>query len=328
MRRRELVGAAGAALLGLPQIGHAQLPSKLLRVGWLWIGRSTGDPQEVAGFRQGLQEFGYVAGRDILVDYRFGEGQPERLGALAAELMQLHPDVLVAFGTAVMEAIRNSTGNLPIVSLTGDPVGAGFIASLARPGGHITGVSMMQGQEGLTGKRIDLLIDAVPAATRIGMMFNPDYPVAAPGIAQAREVAGRRGLVLVPLPMRHVNEIDAAITWLAQEQVHAVNVDPVDPFISYQREMARLLLQFRIPAVSELRLLIESGGLLSYGPSIFDASRRLAYFVDRILKGAQPANLPVEQASKLELVVNLKTARLLGIEVPPLLLARADEVIE
>jgi putative ABC transport system substrate-binding protein len=224
--------------------------------------------------------------------------------------------------------IKDMTGTIPVVLLAGDPVGAGFVASLARPGGHITGVSMMQGAGGLTGKRIELLKDALPAATRIGLMFNPDYAIATAGIEQAQEVASRRGLVLVPAPMRHAGETDATFARLAQERIDAVNIEPVSPFISYQREIATLLSRYRLPAVSELRLLIESGGLISYGPSIFDAARRMAYFVDRILKGAKPADLPVERASKLELVINMKTARLLNVEIPPILLARADEVIE
>ena len=330
MRRREFatLGVAGAGLLAFPKSSRAQQPPKLPRIGWIWHGRSTGPPDEMTGFRQGLREFGYVDGQNVIVDYRFTEGQSDRIVGLAAELVQLRPDVLVVVGLLVMDAIKDATGNTPIVLLTGDPVGAGFVASLARPGGHITGVSLMQGAGGLTGKRIELLKDALPAATRIGLMFNPDYSIAAASIEQAQQVASQRGLVVVPAPVREANEIDAAIAKLANERVHAVDVEPEAPILSYQQEIARLLLQYRIPAVSELRLLIEAGGLLSYGPSIFESARRMAYFVDRILKGARPADLPVEQASKLELVINMKTARLLGIELPPILLARADEVIE
>jgi putative ABC transport system substrate-binding protein len=328
MRRRHLAASAAAALLALPKIGCAQLTAKPPRIGWLWNGRSAGNPQEVTGFQEGLKEFGYLDGQNILVDYRFTEGKPDRIPELAAELMRLRPDLLVAIGTAVIGTIKNATGDLPMVSLSGDPVDAGFVVSLARPGGQITGISMMQGQQGLTGKRIEQLKDALPAATRIGMMFNPNNLTAAPSIEQAQQVAHRRDLVLILSPVRHMNEIDTAINVLAEKRVHAVNVEPTDPFISYQREMARQLLQLRIPAVSELRLLVEAGGLLSYGPSIFDASRRLVYFVDRILKGTRPADLPVEQASKLELVLNLKTAKLLNITLPQILLAGADEVLE
>ncbi len=330
MRRREFstLGATGAGLLALPTISRAQQSPNLPRIGWIWHGRSTGSPEEMTGFRQGLRELGYVDGQNVIVDYRFTEGRPDRTLGLVAELVRWRPDVLVVVGLLVMDAIKDATGNIPIVLLTGDPVGAGFVASLARPGGRITGVSLMQGAGGLTGKRIELLKDALPAATRIGLMFNPEYSIAAASIEQAQQVASQRGLVIVPALVREANEIDAAIAKLANERVHAVDVEPEAPILSYQQEIARLLLQYRIPAVSELRLLIEAGGLLSYGPSIFESARRMAYFVDRILKGARPADLPVEQASKLELVINMRTARLFGIELPPILLARADEVIE
>jgi ABC-type uncharacterized transport system substrate-binding protein len=330
MRRRQFatLGVAGAGVLPFFKRGHAQQPRKLPRIGWLWPGHSAGNPQELAGFRQGLKEFGYIDQQNVIVDYRFGEGRYDRLAGIAAELIQLRPDLLVAIGPAAITAFNNTPGNIPIVSLSGDPIAAGFVASLARPGGNITGVSMIQGAEGLTGKRIELLKDALPAAIRIGMMFNPDFPDAVASIGQAEQVARRRGLLLVQAPVQQVTEIDAVITTLARERVDAVHVEPGSPVTGYQREIAMLLLQYRIPAVSELRLLIEAGGLFSYGPNIFEATRRMAYFVDRILKGAKPADLPVEQATRLELVVNLKTAKLLNIELPPILLARADEVIE
>jgi putative tryptophan/tyrosine transport system substrate-binding protein len=328
MRRRHLAASAAAALLTLPQIGRAQLTAKPPRIGWIWHGRSIGPPQEVTGFRQGLKEFGYVEGQTIVVDYRFTEGRSDRIADLAAELIQTQPDVLVVVGLLVMDAIKDATGGIPIVLLTGDPVGAGFVASLARPGGQITGVSLMQGARGLTGKRIELLKDTLPGATRIGLMFNPDYSIAAAGIRQAQLVASQRQLVLVQAPVRQVNEIETAIAMLVAEHVHAVEIEPGAPVLSYQPEIGRLLLQNRLPAASELRLLIETGGVFSYGPNIFYAAKRMAYLVDRILKGAKPADLPVEQADMLELVVNLRVARLLDIEIPPILLARANEVIE
>ena len=307
---------------------RAQQSTNLPRVGWLWQGKPTGNPHEVTGFRQGLKDFGYVEGQNVIVDYRFAEGRSERIVDLTNELVRLRPDVLAVVGSMVMRAIRDMTGNTPVVLLSADPVGAGFVASLARPGGHITGVSMMQGSGGLTGKRIELLKDALPNAVRIGMIFNPDFPVAVASVAQAQELAGRRGLTVLQAPVRQFNELDAAVGKLAQDSVHAVHVEPVFPIVGSQPETGELLLRYRIPTVSELRLLIESGGLISYGPNIFDASRRIAYFVDRILKGANPADLPVEQASKLELMINLRTARLLDVELPPILLASADEVIE
>jgi putative ABC transport system substrate-binding protein len=212
--------------------------------------------------------------------------------------------------------------------MTGDPVGTRLVASLARPGGNITGVSMMQGEEGLAGKRVDLLKDTLPAATRIGLMFYPNNPTMVGSLAQVEEVAKRRGFVIRPFAVQREDQLDAVINSVAREGVDGVDIEPIIPFTSYPREAGQLLLKYRVPAVSELRQLAESGGLLSYGPNLFDATRRLAYFVDRILKGAKPADLPVEQASKLELIVNLKTAKVLGLTVPPSILALADEVIE
>ena len=316
MRRRQFatLGVAGAAFLAFPKSSRAQPPQKRPRIGWLSPGYSTGTPEE--GFRQGVKEFGYIDGQNVIVDYRFGEGHYDRLAGLAAELMQLRPDVLVAVGTAVTAVIKNATDKIPVVSLLGDSIGEGFVASLPRPGGNITGVSMMQGAGGLTGKRIELLKDALPDAIRIGMMFNPDKSVAVASIEQAEQVARRRGLVLVQAPVRHVTEIDAAIKTLARERVDAVHVEPGSPMTGYQRDIVMLLMQHRIPAISVLRTLVEAGGLISYGPNLFDAARRMAYFVDRILKGANPADLPVEQATKLELVINLKTAKALGSTIP------------
>ena len=318
-----------ACLLVAPKRSFAQqAAAKIPRVGWIWNGPSTGNPAEVAGFRQGLKEFGYVEGQNIIVDYRFSEGRVDRLADLAAELVRLQPDVIVAVGGVLASAVRNATTVIPVVTMAGDPVGTGLVASLARPGGNITGVSMMQGVEGLTGKRVELLKDAVPAAIRIGFLFNPDVPNAATDLEQAEQVASQLGLVLRPFPMRRGDEIEAAIAALAREGVDGLHIPPQFPFTSYPRETGELLLKYRVPAVSELRQLAENGGLLSYGPNLFDAMRRVAYFVDRILKGAKPADLPVEQASRLELVVNLKTAQALGLTIPPSILARADEVIE
>jgi putative ABC transport system substrate-binding protein len=306
----------------------AQQPAKVWRVGWIWAGRSAGNPTEAAGFRQGLKELGYIEGQNIVVEYRFGEGRTDRVADLVAELVQLRPDVLVALGDLTVRAVKSATTTIPVVSMTGDPVGAGLVASLARPGDNITGVSMMQGAEGLAGKRVELLKDALPAATRIALTFNRDNPANVKSLAQAEEVASRLGLVIRASPMRPGDEIEVAIAALSREGVDGVDIEPTLPFTSYPRETGELLLKYRVPAISELRQIAESGGLLSYGPNLFDATRRQAYFVDRILKGAKPADLPVEQASKLELVVNLKTARTLGLTISPAILARTDEVIE
>jgi putative ABC transport system substrate-binding protein len=329
MRRRNVILAGLVGVVFAPAQPFAQQPkAKVPRVGWIWNGTPTGNPSEVAGFRQGLRKLGYIEGQNIVVDYRFGNGQDDRLADLAAELVALRPDVLVALGELVVRAVRTIDTTTPIVSMTGDPVGARLIASLARPGGNITGVSMMQGAEGPAGKRVELLKDTLPAATQIGLMFYPNNPTMIGSLAQAEEVAKRLGFVIRPFPVLREDKLEAVINSVAREGVDGVDIEPIVPFTSYPREAGQLLLKYRVPAASELRQIAESGGLLSYGPNLFDATRRLAYFVDRILKGAKPADLPVEQATKLELVVNLKTANVLALTVPPSILARADEVIE
>ena len=319
--------AAGATAASPPAM-WAQQSAKIPRIGWIWAGRSTGNPIEAAGFRQGLKEFGYIESQNIVVEYRFGEGRRDRIADLAAELVQLRPDVLVALVDLTVGAVKSVTTIIPVVSMSGDPVGASVVASLARPGGDITGVSMMKGLEGLTGKRVELLKDAVPTAKRIALIFSPDSPTLVRSLAQAEEVASRLGVVIRASPTRLGENLEAAIAALAREDVDGVDIEPVLPFATYPRETGELLVKYRLPAISELRQIAENGGLLSYGPNAFDATRRLAYFVDRILKGAKPADLPVEQPTRLELVVNLKTATALGVTISPAILARADEVIE
>ena len=326
MRRRDFILLLAGAMTAARAL-RAQQKAKVPRVGWIWAGRSAGNPIEAAGFRQGLKELGFVEGQNIIVDYRFGEGRTDPIAELVAELVTLRPDVLVALGDMTVGKVKGVTATIPVVSMTGDPVGAGLVASLARPGGNITGVSMMKGAEGLTGKRVELLKDAVPAAKQIALIY-PDNPSNVRSLAQARQVASQLSLDIRPFPVGPGDEIEAVIAALSRERVDGVDIEPAIPFTDYPLETGELLLKYRVPAVSELRRIAESGGLLSYGPNLFDTTRRMAYFVDRILKGTNPADLPVEQASRLELVVNTNTAKALGLKIPPLILARADEVIE
>ena len=326
MRRRDFILLLAGAMTAARAL-RAQQKAKVPRVGWIWAGRSAGNPIEAAGFRQGLKELGFVEGQNIIVDYRFGEGRTDPIAELVAELVTLRPNVLVALGDMTVGKVKGVTATIPVVSMTGDPFGAGLVASLARPGGNITGVSMMKGAEGLTGKRVELLKDAVPAAKRIALIY-PDNPTNVRSLAHARQVASQLSLDIRPFPVGPGDEIEAVIAALSRERVDGVDIEPAIPFTDYPLETGELLLKYRIPAVSELRRIAESGGLLSYGPNLFDTTRRMAYFVDRILKGTNPADLPVEQASKLELVVNTKTAASLDLTISSLLLARADEVIE
>jgi putative ABC transport system substrate-binding protein len=326
MKRREFIGVLGGAAVW-PLVAHAQ-QTKLRRVGWIWIGRSAGIAPELAGFRQGLKDLGYVEGENISVAYRFAEGRRDRIGDLVAELVQMRPDVLVGLGNPVITSLKNATATIPIVFMAGDPIAAGYVDSLARPSGNMTGVSMMQGVGGLTGKRIELLKDVVPTATRLGVMFNPDSPTAAGDLVQAEQAATGLNLFVQTIPARRGEEIEPAMAALARDGVDCMYIQAAPPVPAFVPEIGALLLKHRIAAISELRQLAESGALLSYGPNLFESTRRLAYFVDRIIKGAKPADLPVEQATKLELVINLRTAKALGLVVPPSLLAYADEVIE
>src|SRR6516164_3077030 len=245
--RRHMLRLCAAALLATsataawPPAVRAQQPAKVPRVGWIWNGRSAGNPIEAAGFRQGLYEFGYTEGQNIVVDYRFGEGRNDRIADLAAELVQLQPDVLVALGDLTVGAVKSATTTIPVVSMSGDPVGAGVVASLARPGGNITGVSMMKGLEGLTGKRVELLKDAVPTAKRIALIFSPDSPTLVRSLAQAEQVADRLGVVIRASPARPGDGLEGAIAALAREDVDGVDIEPVLPFATYPRETGELL---------------------------------------------------------------------------------------
>ena len=327
LTRRGVIAGLTSLLAAPKQSSAQQAPARIPRVGWVWAGRSAGNPTEAEGFRQGLRELGYIEGENVIVDYRFGEGRTAPVADLVAELVALRPDVLVALGDLTVGKVKGVTATIPVVSMTGDPVGAGLVASLARPGGNITGVSMMKGAEGLTGKRVELLKDAVPAAKRIALIY-PDNPTSVRSLAQAKQVASQLSLDIRPFPVGPGDEIEAIIAALSREGIDGADIEPAIPFTDYPLETGKVLLKYRLPAVSELRTIAESGGLLSYGPNLFDTTRRLAYFVDRILKGTKPADLPVEQATKLELVVNMKTAGALGLTIPPVILARADEVIE
>jgi putative ABC transport system substrate-binding protein len=325
--RREFITFLGGAA-AWPIVARTQQPAKVWRVGWVWIGHSAGNSPELAGFRQGLKDFDYVEGKNIIVEYRFAEGRRDRIADLVTDLMQIGPDVLVGLGNPVITALKNATTTIPIVFMTGDPIAAGYVTSIARPGGNMTGVSMMQGIAGLTAKRIELLKDIVPSATRLGVMFNPDSPTAAGDLTQAEQAAKGLNLVVNSFPARRGEDIEPAIVALAHERVDCMYIQTAPPVPAFVREIGTLLLKYQIPAISELRDLARSGAVLSYGPNLFESTRRQVYFVDRILKGTKPADLPVEQATKLELVINLKAAKALGLNVPDKLLALADEVIE
>jgi putative ABC transport system substrate-binding protein len=323
-RRAFVITAAG--LLAAPLAAEAQA-GKVWRIGYLSSSSAIAsqDPTEV--FRQALRGLGWVEGQNIVIDYRFAEGKFERLPELAAELVRLKMDVIVAGPTPVAVAARNATSTIPIVMwAVGNPVGLGLIASLARPGGNITGVSFTVDME--IGKALELLRDTVPTVRRVAVLSNPANPAQTFVMKNVKDAARSLGVQLQVLEARGPSEFDGAFATMVRERVGALLVVTDSVFLLHRARITDLTAKNRLPSMHQLREYVEAGGLMSYGPSGPDLFRRAASFVDRILKGARPADLPVEQPTKFELVINLKTAKALGITFPPSLLARADQVIQ
>jgi putative tryptophan/tyrosine transport system substrate-binding protein len=288
---------------------------------------SAPDSPPLAAFRKGLSETGYVEGQNLAIEYRWAEGHYDRLPALAADLVGRKVDVIVTIAVAPSLAAKNATSTIPIVFAgVSDPVGLGVVASLARPGGNITGFSNMSSQ--LTSKRLELLSELVPQAKVIALLVNPNNPGTDPLIPDLQEAARAKGVQLHILEASSESQIDAAFTSLAQLQAGALVVVG-DPFITRQRDqLVALASRHAVPAIYHLRTFAEAGGLISYGNSGIELFSQAGSYAGRILKGAKPADLAVQQPTTFELVVNLKTAKALGLTVPPSILARADEVIE
>lgn len=321
---------AGRAILALAFVvlaapGHAQPVGKIPRIGFL-----SSTPSGISeGFREGLKELGRVEGRDAIVEWRWTEGKPERTPELAAELVRRKPDVIVSTSAQPTAAVKAVTDTIPIVFVSvADPVGAGLVASLARPGGNITGLAALAA-EGFTGKMFELLQVAVPQATKVAILMNPtsaDHRQVV--FPELPTVAKRLRLTIFPIEVQAASELDAAFERAARSRADAIVV-PGDPLVYVNRvRVAELAAKQRLPAMYFFRESVEAGGLMSYGPSLHDLGRRAATYVDRILKGARPADLPVEQPTKFDLVINLNAAKALGLVISPALRARADQVIE
>ena len=328
MDRRTFLFVFSLGTLSAPLAADAQPTGKVYRIGYLAAGSAIASQLPVEAFREGLRELGLVEGQNIVIDYRFAEGRFDRLPELAAELVLLRVDVIMAGPTPPAVAAQNATGTIPIVVAgVGDPVELGLIASLARPGGNVTGLSFSVGMD-IFGKGLELLREAVPKLRRVAILSNPVNPSHALAITNVKAAAGSLGVQLQLLEAREPNDFDGAFAAMAKERVDALLVVADGMFILHRAPLADLAAKNRVPSMHGVRENVEAGGLMSYGPSTVAAWRRAAFFVDRILKGAKPADLPVEQPTKFELVINLKTAKALGLTVPATLLARADEVIE
>ena len=323
MRRRDLAVAFASAVLGVARLADAQ--SRVPHIVFLWLGPAGSDGETPKGFQAGLREFGYEEGGNLIVDYRYADGSEARLAELAAAAVAAQPDLISTFGGVVIGAVAKLTRTIPIVSLTGDPVGLGFAVSLARPGGNVTGMTVQVGPE-LAGKWLELLIEILPGARRIAMLRRESNPVSAAELSWMRAAAERlvKGLTIDEYVIREVTQLPSTLEAIRQAKPDGLVVDNDVLLVSKAAEIAAV----GLPAISGSRDFVDAGLLASYGASIFDIVRLLASYIDRILKGAKPADLPIEQPTKFELVISLNTAKSLGLTIPPLILAQADEVIE
>ena len=324
MRRRELMLVLGGALTAARTLRAQQ---KAMPVIGFLNGRSPGEAAGVvAAFRQGLSETGYVEGQNVAIEYRWAEGRYDRLRALAADLVGRQVDLIATGGLPPALAAKNATSTIPIVFLGTDPVRDGLVASLARPGGNLTGFTVINVE--LMPKRLDLLFELVPETRVIALLVNPNNPTAETIMGDVQEAARVKGMQLDIVKAGTESEIETAFAFLVQLQAGALVVGG-DPFFNSRREqLAALASRHAIPAIYEYREFPAAGGLISYGPSLTNTWREVGIYAGKILKGAKPADLPVQQPTKFELVVNLKTAKALGLTVPQSILALADEVIE
>jgi putative tryptophan/tyrosine transport system substrate-binding protein len=326
MRRRDLLVLLGGLVIAWPDVARAQQKAMPL-VGVLSSFSRGEGPLGRGPLAQGLDEAGYFYGQNVTIEYRWAESNYDRLPALAADLVSRKVDMIVTIGgTPAALAAKNATSAIPIVFAGGDPVAGGLVASFARPGGNLTGFSLMVGE--LMPKRLELLSDLVPQATSIALLVNPTGAGTERAIRDLQEAARAKGVQLIILKAGTESEIDGAFGSLVELQARALLVG-ADPFFNSRREqLVALASRHAVPAIYEWREFATSGGLISYGPSLTSIYRQLGIYTGRILKGAKPADLPVQQPTTFELVINLSTAKALGLTVPPSILARADEVIE
>ena len=320
--RREFIKLVGGAAVAWPAAAVAQAPGRVWKIGVL--ANESWPPLE--GLRHGLNDLGYVEGKTHLFVYRFAQGQAERFPALASELVNLPVDVIVSWGTPASLAARKATDTIPIVMSSGDPVGAGLVAGLARPGGNVTGMSVQMAEQ--EGKRLELLKKLLPGFSRVAVLSNPTNPYCAIAVAEARRGATALSLQFDLMEASDAGSLDAAFLALSRTRPDAVLV-VADPFLAGERgRIANEMIKNKLPSVYSYHEHVRAGGLMTYTTNYYDVFRRQGLFIDKIFKGSKPGDLPVQQPTKFELMLNLKTAKALDLEIPPSLLALADEVIE
>jgi putative ABC transport system substrate-binding protein len=329
IRRREFIFTLGGAAAAWPVAARAQQGERMRRIGVL-MNLAADDPEvpaRVAALAQGLGELGWTVGRNVMIDYRWGGGDTERIRKHAAELVALAPQVILATSSQVVAALLQATRTVPIVFVgLPDPVGAGFVNSLARPGGNITG--FLAFEYGMSAKRLELLKEVAPQTTRVAMIRDPTVAAGAGMFGAVQAVAPSVGVELSPIDVRDAGEIEHAVTTFARSPNGGLIVTGGPVAALHRDVIIKVAARHRLPAIYAFRYFVTSGGLISYGPDVVDQFRRAAAYLDRILKGEKPADLPVQAPTRYELVLNLGTAKALGLDVPPTLLARADEVIE
>src|SRR5262245_7301154 len=325
MRRREFITVLGGAA-AWALAARAQQPGKLPTIGFLGTSNPAAQGHLVAALVRRLRELGWIEGRTIAIEYRWAEGREERFAEISAEFVRLKVDAILTQGTQAATAAKHATTVIPIVAtVVGDPVGTGLVASLARPGGNVTGLSVLSPD--MAAKRLELLREAVPAFRRIGILVDVGNPVNVQEMHQVQAAADKLGLAAIPIAIRSAQDIVPAFEGL-NERVDVLHVVANPLVLSNVNRINILAVGARLPTSYIAREYIQTGGLLAYGPNFADISRRAGDFFDKILRGAKPADIPVEQPTKFDLVINLVTAKALGVEIPPTLLARADEVIE
>ena len=330
MDRRRFVTITTLGLASRRAVAEAQPAGKVYRIGLIYFGSRGFEPTtypEDRAFVLGLQEHGYALGRNLSIEFRTAEGKQERYPALAAELVRLKVDVIVTPGTLATVAAKQATTTIPIVMVSvGDPVGTGLVASLARSGGNITGLSDVNVD--LSAKRVELLKQTVPAATRMAVVLNPGHPPNAAQLRETQVAAHALGVELLPFEVRRPEDLEPAFAAIGRKRSQAVIILPDSLMGTNQQRIAGLTVRHRLPAVYSTRPFVDAGGLMAYGANFLDLLRRSAAYVDKILRGTKPADLPVEQPTKFVLVINGKTAKTLGLTIPQSVLLRADEVIQ
>jgi putative ABC transport system substrate-binding protein len=327
MDRRAFLGTLTGGLLAAPLAAEAQQAAKMRRIGFLGNSTAALEANLVGPFRDGLRDLGYLEGQNILIEYRWAEGQYERFPALIAELIALKIDVIVTAGTPATKAVKKATTSVPLVMVAvGDPVATGIVASLRRPGGNITGLTSMS--EDLEGKRLELLREVLPTVSRVAVLWNPDNQSLLAELKEIRAAAQVLGMKVQALEVRTPGELEETFKAIVRERPRALLVMADRFFLQNRQRIMDFATKQRLPGVYAYRELVEAGGLMSFGPSYPGMHRRAATYVDKLLRGVSPADLPVERPTKFDLVINLKTAKALGLTIPPSLLQRADQVIE